>query len=138
MSERENKALMRRFYTNVVNEGNLDLIDELIHENFVEHEAFPSLAPTRDGVKQFFAMMMNAFEGFHMDVEDLIAEGDKVVARITVKGIHRGDFMNIPATGKAVEFAAIDILRYADGKAIEHWGVTDGMTMMEQLGVLPE
>lgn len=138
MSEKQNKALMKRFYDEVANKGDLKLIDELIAADFVEHEDFPGLAEGREGLKQFFSMIRSAFDGFRMDIEDLVAEGDKVVARITMRGTHKGEFMGIKGTGKTISVSAIDILRYADGRAVEHWGVTDAMAMMEQLGVFQE
>ena len=136
MSPEQNKALMQRFYDEAVNAANLELIDELMSENFVEHEAFPGLSEGREGVKQFFSMMRGAFDGFRMDVEDMIAEGDKVVAHITIRGTHNGEYMGIAGTGATIDVPAIDIIRYAEGQAVEHWGVTDGMAMMEQLGAL--
>ena len=136
MSAEENKALAQRFYDELASSGNLDLIDEIIAENFVEHEAFPGLSEGREGVRQFFSMMHNAFEGFRRDVDDVIAEGDTVAARVTMKGTHSGEFMDIAGTGAKVEVHAIDILRFANGKVVEHWGVTDGLTLMDQLGAL--
>lgn len=133
----QNKALLRRFYEEVIGEGKLDLIDELIAPDFVEHEEFPDMPPGRDGVKQVFSMFLEAFPDLHFHIKDMLAEGDKVVARVTMHGTHKGPFMGIPPTGKEIFVQAIDILRFADGKAIEHWGVTDQMSMMEQLGVKP-
>jgi steroid delta-isomerase-like uncharacterized protein len=133
----ENKALMRRFYDEVVNGKNIALIDELATPDFVDHEAFPGISGDREGLKQFFAMMRAAFPDFRMDVDDLIAEGDKVVARATMTGTHQGEFMGIPATGKKFSVSTIDIVRLSGGKAAEHWGVTDTGSMMEQLGAVP-
>ncbi len=133
----QNKALLRRFYEEVIGEGKLDLIDELIAPDFVEHEEFPDLPPGREGVKQVFAMFLEAFPDLHFHIKDLVAEGDKVVARVTMHGTHEGSFMGIAPTGKEIFVQAIDILRFADGKAIEHWGVTDQMSMMQQLGANP-
>ena len=138
MSENQNKTLMQRFYDDVANQGKLDWIDEFMADDFVEHEAFPGLAEGREGVKQFFSMIRSAFDDFRMDVEELVAEGDKVVARITMKGTHRDEFMGIAGTGATINVAAIDIIRFADGRAVEHWGVTDSMAMMDQLGALQE
>lgn len=138
MSLEQNKTLMQRIYDEVVNEGKLDLIDELMADDFIEHEAFPGLSEGREGVKQFLSMIRSAFDGFRMDVEDLIAEGDKVVAHITLKGTHSGEFMGIAGTGAAINVPAVDIIRFANGQAIEHWGVTDGMAMLDQLGALKE
>jgi steroid delta-isomerase-like uncharacterized protein len=137
MSVEQNRALTRRFYEEVVNGGNLNMIDELVSPDFVDHEALSGLAAGREGVKQFFSMLRIAFPDLRMNVEDLIAEGDKVVARSTMTGTHRGEFAGIVATGKTVNVSAIDIVRFADGKLAEHWGVTDTASLMEQLGALP-
>lgn len=137
MSVEQNKALMRRFYDEVVNGGNLDTIDELASPDFVDHEAFPGLAAGREGVKQFFSMLRTAFPDLRMNVDDLIAEGDKAVARATMIGTHQGEFAGVAATGKTVSVATIDIVRIAEGKLAEHWGVTDTASMMEQLGAHP-
>ena len=131
------RATMTRLYEGI-NEGNLDLFDVLVDENVVEHEEFPGIPPGREGVKQFFGMMREAFDGFRFDVEDIVVEGDKGAARVTMKGTHSGEFMGVPATGKQVNVSAIDIFRLADGKIVEHWGVTDTMALMQQLGAVPE
>jgi len=137
MSVEQNKALMRRFYDEVVNGGNLNIVDELASPDFVDHEAFPGLAVGREGVKQFFSMLRTAFPDLRMNVDDLIAEGEKAVARATMTGTHQGEFAGVAATGKTVSVSTIDIVRFADGKLAEHWGVTDTASMMEQLGALP-
>jgi steroid delta-isomerase-like uncharacterized protein len=138
MSAEENKAMFRRLMDEVVNKGNLDIIDELVAADVVEHEELlPGLPQNREGVKQFFAILRSAFPDIKATIEDVIAEGDRVVARGTMSGTHQGEFMGIPATGKKVSFGAIDILRITNGKFVEHWGLTDSMAMMQQLGVIP-
>lgn len=133
-----NKDAVRRFYEEVVNQGKIELIDELVSPDVVEHEEFPGLGGDRESVKQFFKMFRNAFPDVRFTVEDLIEEGDKVVSRATMRGTHKGEFMDIAATGKSVEVALIDILRIdSDGKVAEHWGLTDTAAMMQQLGVMP-
>jgi steroid delta-isomerase-like uncharacterized protein len=82
-------------------------------------------------------MFRTAFPDGRFTVEDLLADGEKVVSRFTATGTHKNDFMGIPATGKAITVTGIDILQFADGKAVEHWGEIDGLGMMQQLGVLP-
>ena len=133
----DNKALMRRFYDEVINGGNVALIDELFAADFVEHEEFPGLTGGREGVEQFFTMMRAAFPDLRMAVDDLIAEGDKVVARATMSGTHKGEFMGMDPSGKQFRVSAIDVVRFAGGKAVEHWGLTDAAAMMEQLGAVP-
>ena len=136
MSE-QNKATMRRIYDEVVNTRNFDLIDEIMAENFVEHEAFPGLANDRSGVRAFFEMMTSAFPDLRIDAQDVIAEGDKVAARIVMSGTHKGDFMGAAPTGKEFTIQGIDIVHFAGGKAVAHWGVTDQVAMAEQLGIAP-
>ena len=80
---------------------------------------------------------LNVFPDLTFSAEDMIAEGDKVAVRFTMRGTHKGEFMGVPATGKQFEVSGIDIVRFAGGKAVEHWGVTDTMAMMQQLGAVP-
>ena len=98
----------------------------------------PGIPPTKDGVGQYFRMLLAAFPDMRMDAKDLIASGDKAVARVRVSGTHKGEFMGIPATGKSVSVKLIDITRSGDdGLAHEHWGVVDQFALMQQLGVIP-
>ena len=138
MSLEQNKANMRRFYEEVFNKGNLAAIDELASTGFVDHELPPEMPPGLEGVRQYLTIFRTAFPDMRATLEELIAEGDKIVARVTFTGTHKGDFMGIPATGKSVKFSSIDIMRIgADGKAVEHWGSTDMLGMMQQLGAIP-
>ena len=131
-------ATVRRLY-DLINTGNVDGFGELLADDFVEHEETPGLAPTKEGTKEFFRMYLAAFPDLHMEAEDVLASGDKVVARTRATGTHQGEFMGIPATGKHVDVPLIDILRFGDdGLVHEHWGVMDAMAMMQQLGLAPE
>ena len=131
-------ATMRRLY-DLLNAGDVDGFGDLLAADFVEHEETPGLAPTRDGVKEFFQMYLAAFPDLHMDAQDVIATGDKVVARARITGTHRGELMGMPATGKSVDVQLIDIMRFGgDGLVREHWGVIDALAMMQQLGAIPE
>ena len=133
----DHAATLRRFY-DLINAGDVDGFGELLADDFVEHEETPGLAPTKEGVKAFFRMYIAAFPNLRMDPEDVLASGDKVVARIRATGTHEGEFMGMPATGKSIDVQAIDIVRFDDdGLAHEHWGVFDVMGMMQQLGVVP-
>jgi steroid delta-isomerase-like uncharacterized protein len=134
----QNKARLRQFYDEVVNPGDLDRVDEFCTEDFVDHEEFPGISNDREGVKQFFRMMREAFPDLRVEVQDTIAEGDKVVGRIRMTGTHRGEFMGVPPTGKRIDVEGIDIVRVVGDQASEHWGVTDAMAMMQQLGAMPE
>jgi steroid delta-isomerase-like uncharacterized protein len=138
MSTEQNKAVVRRLVEEVFNQGNLSMIDELIAPDFVEHEELPpGIPPGREAPKQMFAMLQSAFPDFKATIDDLVAEGDKIVIRQTWTGTQKGEFMGIPPTGKRVSIGVIDILRLADGKMAEHWGIMDSMAMMQQLGAIP-
>ena len=134
----DHEAQMRRLY-DLINAGDIDGFDQVMADDFVEHEETPGLAPTKEGVKEFFTMYIAAFPDLRFEVEDVIATGDKVVARARATGTHEGAFMDMPATGKRIDVQLIDIVRFGeDGLAREHWGVFDALTMMQQLGVVPE
>ena len=138
MSTEQNKALSRRFMEEVFNQGNLNLVDELVAPDFVEHEELPpGFPPGREAVKAFSTTFRGAFPDLKVTIDDLIAEGDKVVIRGTWSGTHQGELMGIAPTGKSVSFGVIDTVRIAGGKLVEHWGQMDTMRMMQQLGVIP-
>lgn len=138
MSEKQNKAIVRRFVEEVFNRGNMSVADELMAPDFVEHEELPPGIPRDlEGVKQMTTMMRSAFPDFKATIEDIIAEGNKMVIRMTWSGTQKGEFMGIAPTGKSVSIGVIDIIRIADGKLVEHWGQMDSMGMMQQLGAIP-
>jgi steroid delta-isomerase-like uncharacterized protein len=131
-------ATMRDIYDSL-NAHDVDAFGDFLADDFVEHEVSPGLEPTKEGVKTFFRMYMAAFPDLQMSVEDVIASGDKVVARVRATGTNTGEFMGMPATGKAADVHLIDIIRFGDdGLAREHWGVFDALGMMQQLGLVPE
>lgn len=130
----DHAATLRRIY-DLINAGDIDAFDQILAADFVEHEEIPGIPPTKEGVADFFRMMTAAFPDLAMTVQDVVDGGDKVVARVRLTGTHRGEFLGMPATGKAVDVQLIDIMRFADdGLVHEHWGVMDQMAMMEQLG----
>jgi steroid delta-isomerase-like uncharacterized protein len=135
MSERT--QLVHRFYDEVINAGDIDKIDELVAEDFVEHEQFPGISSDREGVKEFFRLLRGAFPDVHFTTEDVIADGELVAARFTMTGTHDGEFMGVPATSKQVTVSGIDIIRVRDGKCVEHWGQFDALGLLQQLGALP-
>ncbi len=135
MSE-DPKGLVRDFYARI-SAGDVDAVDALVADDFVEHEEFPGISPDKAGVKQFFTMMLSAFPDLSMEPNEMLADGDLVCARVTLTGTQQGEFMGVPATGKRVEVAVMDMLRLRDGQAIEHWGVLDAMALMQQLGAVP-
>jgi predicted SnoaL-like aldol condensation-catalyzing enzyme len=122
-----------------INAHDVDGFSAYLADGFVEHEELPGIAPTKEGVKQFFTIWIAAFPDLRFATEDMLAGGDKVVARCRFTGTHKGEFMGIPPTGKSVTVQFIDILRFGgDGLAHEHWGVFDSLAMMQQLGAIPE
>ena len=138
MSAEENKALVRRFVDEVQSGGNIDLIDEICSPEFVNHSTPPGISADREGIKILTAMFGGAFPNSYFTVEDMVAEGDKVVTRKTFHGTHGGELMGIPPTGRRVTMSLIDIVRISDGKVVEHWSVGDSLGMMQQLGVIPQ
>ena len=133
----DHAATIRRMY-DLLSAGDIDGFGDLIADDFVEHEETPGLEPTKEGVKQFFHMYRAAFPDLRMEPQDVLASGDKVVARARATGTNQGDFMGMPATGKSVDVQLIDIIRFGDdGLAREHWGVFDALGMMQQLGAIP-
>ena len=134
----DHAATMRRAY-DLISAGDIDGFGAILAEDFVEHEATPGLEPTKEGVVQLFHMYKAAFPDLRMDPQDVLASGDKVVARVRATGTHQGEFLGMPATGKRVDVQLIDIIRFdRDGLAREHWGVLDALALMQQLGAIPE
>jgi steroid delta-isomerase-like uncharacterized protein len=134
MSTEENKTLARRFLEDVINGGQVGKIDEYMAENFVDHQAPPGVPPNREGVKGFVTAFRTAFPDLHYTLEDVIAEGDRVVQRATAHGTMKGEFQGMPPSGKSATWEEVHITRFQNGKAVEHWGVTDQMGMLAQLG----
>jgi len=134
MGTQENKASASRFLEEVINRGNVSVVDELSGANFVDHQAPPGVPPTNEGIKTFITMFRAAFPDLHYTLEDSIAEGDRVVQRTTAHGTMKGDFMGMPASGKSATWSEIHITRYENGKAVEHWAVVDQLGMLAQLG----
>jgi predicted ester cyclase len=136
MSSDENKRIARRLLEELFEKGNLDAADELIHPEFVNHEAPPSNPQGPDGLRETVSWLRGLWGPMRADIEDEICEGDKVVARVTMHGRHVGEFLGKAPTGK--EFAAqqIHISRIEDGKVIEHWSVRDDLGQALQLGLI--
>jgi len=134
----DNKALVRRYVEEVLNRKNLALIDQLVAPTFIAHDSSMPDAKGPAGVKQLAAMVHASFPDLHFTVEDMVAEGDKVVYRYTVRGTHQGDFMGIPPTGRQFAVTGIHIYRVGDGKFQEEWENWDMLGLMRQLGVLPQ
>ncbi|MCX2728065.1 ester cyclase [Thermomicrobium sp. 4228-Ro] len=132
----ENKALVRRFYEGI-DKGNIDAMDELVAEDYINHDPppFPGLATGRAGLKQAFEMFWKATPGRHI-IEDQVAEGDKVVTRLRAVGKHEGELAGIPPSGNDLDVKAIAIHRIENGKLAEHWSAVDSAALLSQLGVI--
>src|SRR6188474_1162301 len=134
----DHAATLRRVYE-LISAGDIDGFGEHMADDFVEHETTPGFEPTRDGVKQLFHMYKAAFPDLRMEPQDIIVSGDKAVARARATGTQQGEFVGMPPSGKSVDVELIDIMRFGeDGLIHEHWGLFDGMKMMQQLGAIPE
>jgi steroid delta-isomerase-like uncharacterized protein len=129
---------MQRTYE-LISTGDIDGFGELLADGFIEHEAVPGLAPTKEGVLEFFRSYRASFPDLQMTAEEILASGDKTVARVKASGTQNGEFMGMPASGKFVEVQLIDIMRFDDrGLVCEHWGVMDMLSMLQQLGGIPD
>ena len=134
MSE-ENKALVRRWFAEL-DKGNWQIVDDLIAVDYIDHNPpLPDMAPGREGVKQANALLRAAFPDVRHTVEDQIAEGDKVVTRTVCSATHTSTFQGIPATGRHVSVAEIQITRMKDGKVAERWSLLDVPSLLKQIGV---
>ena len=136
-----NKATFSRFH-DAVNSGDLDVIattiDEVIAPDAVFHAPMPPGTTAAQAQKLIWATLLRAFPDIHVEVEDVIAEGDKLVIRDTVTGTHQGEYLGVPPTGKSVRYNEIFVLRFtADGRIAEVWGVVDALTQHKQLGLIP-
>jgi steroid delta-isomerase-like uncharacterized protein len=135
MSIEENKTIVHR-YQEIYNSNDLDRLTEVVSEDLLTPHIMPGIPHGLEGAKVAHRLMLAGFPDYETVIEDMIAEGDKVAARIMMTGTHTGEFMGIPATGKRVEFTGIYIARIANGKIVEHWGEEDGVSLLQQLGVL--
>jgi steroid delta-isomerase-like uncharacterized protein len=134
MGTEQNKAASRRFLEEVMNKGNVEVIAELSAPNFVDHSLPPGVPSGVDGFKGFVRAYRAAFPDLHYTIDDEIADGDKVVQRVTARGTMEGDFQGMPASHKSATWEEIHIIRFQDGKAVEHWGIVDQLAMLAQLG----
>jgi len=134
----EGVDLIQRFYDEVLTQGNLDNLDDLVTDDVVDHEAAPGQPEGKEGVRWFADMMRSAFSDLNVVVGQSLESGDLAAAQVTITGKHTGEFMGVPASDKTFEIESIDIIRIDDGKCAEHWGVTDNIALMQQIGAIPE
>jgi predicted ester cyclase len=134
----DNKRAARRIPLEAFNDGKLEVIDETIAPDFIEHQPLPPGVPSgREGIKMLIGEMRKAFPDFKYTVEREIGEGDTIVQHLKASGTMKGDFMNMKASGKHAEWDEIHIARMQNGMAKEHWAVIDQMSMSQQLGFIP-
>jgi len=137
MSTETNRAVVRRYYDEVLNSGKLAVLDELAAQDYVENDPFPGQGNGRGELTRRVTTLHDAFSPCHFQIEDVIAEGDRVVVRWRSSGTHSGPFLGIPATQQSYEISGIDIHRVADGRMAEHWHVVDQLSQLQQLGLMP-
>ena len=134
----EGIGLIEKFYKDVMESGKLALIDELALDSYVDHEeALPGQPAGKDGVKFFVNTMRSAFPDIKVKKPiPRLSAGNMEACHVVLTGTHRGELAGIPATGKSVEFDCTDIIRVEQGKVAEHWGTTDNLTLMQQIGAV--
>lgn len=134
MTTEDNIALVRRYLDEVWAKGNLDALDNLLSPHYQRHLNPNSPPLTRDGQRQRLNAFRGAFPDVQLTMEDIFAEGDRVVFRSTMRATHRGTFLGIPPTGNRVCVALLDVVRLDGGKFAEHWGGPDMLDLLKQLG----
>ena len=136
MTSEQNKQVTRRVLEELFEKGNLEAAEELIHPEFVNHEAPPDNPQGPEGLKETVSWLRGLWGPMRAEIEDEICEGDKVVARVTMHGRHLGEFLGRPPSGKEFAVEHVHIWRLQDGKVIEHWSVRDDLGQALQLGLL--
>jgi predicted ester cyclase len=137
MSIEHNKKLVEYTFERLFNHGEISIADEVVSEEFINYDAPPDAPTGPAGLRYIVTQLRTAFPDIHFEVEEMVAEDDKVVARTTMSGTHLGDFFGIAPTGRRVAQEQIHILRFENGKTVEHRAVRDDLGTMQQLGVIP-
>ncbi len=137
MSAEDNKAVIRRLIEEVYNEGNLDVVEELVASDLFDHAAVPEHRHGIDAFKHVITWVRDISSDVHYHIDDIIAEGEKVAVRMTNSGTHTGPIRDIPPTGKSFSVDYVHWFRLADGKVAEMWAVRDDLSRLQQLGLMP-
>jgi predicted ester cyclase len=138
MSTEQNKATMRRMPLEVFEQGRLEVVDEICGPDIIEHGTPPPGIPQgREGIKAIASALRKGFPDIKFTIDHQIAEGDFVASYLTVSGTHKGEIFGMPATGKHATWAEAHFVKLINGKMTEHWGVTDQLGMLRQLGLAP-
>jgi len=135
--EKINIAIVRKFFDVGPSKGDIAAADVLLHSEFTLHTPLPTPGPGIEEMNNVITTCRAAFHGLNVTINDIMADGNKVIARFTARGTHNGEFMGVPPTGKAIILTAIEIFRVKDGRIVELWGEVNMMGLMQQLGMLP-
>lgn len=133
MTIAENKAVVMRFNREFMEQGNMEVLKEIVADDFINHTAIDAVPKNVEGLKQFITILHAGFSDFHIDIHEQIGEGDVVATRKTIHATHTGEIMGHPPTGKQVAFKVMDFVRLRDGKYIEHWGQNNVLQVIQQL-----
>ncbi|RPJ50770.1 MAG: ester cyclase [Chloroflexi bacterium] len=137
MAEEPVREVIRRLYDEVLNRGDMEVLNEIVSEDLIENQAGPPGSPTgREGFREWLTTFRRAFPDLHFDIKDMIIDKNKAWVRSTGYGTNTGEFLGLPATGKTIAAEAIDIFRIENGQQVEHWGVFDQYAIMQQLGLV--
>lgn len=137
MSTEEHKAVIRHYIEEAWNKGNVGIIDELMAAQYARYMGVGAPPLNREGQKQRILGFRRAFPDLRLEVEDMVADDEKVSFRLVLRGTHQGEFLRVPPTGKIIQVGAVDIARFAGGKIVEQWGQTDLLGLMQQIGAIP-
>ncbi len=131
----KNEVLIKRYFEEVWNQGKLDVLDELLSPNYINHSpGMPNPPAGPEGLKPIVSAIREAFPDLNYEIQNIVIAEDQVAVHTIMRGTHKGDFFGLAPTGKTVEISQMQIERIQDGKIIEHWRVTDELSMMRQLG----
>jgi len=136
MSE-QNKAVFQKMMS-ALNSKDLTTLESVLADDFVDNDAMPGMAADREGMINMMHMFLGSFPDLNITVNQWVAEGDLVVGAMTTSGTQTGEFMGMPSSGKKFSMSEMHMVRVANGKIVEHWGVGDHISMMQQLGLVPE
>jgi steroid delta-isomerase-like uncharacterized protein len=133
----QNKATVREFIEAVFNQHDVDAADKFLAPDVVDHNPWPGFPATVQGFKDGTRAFLTGFPDARIEIDEMLADGDRVIIRNRLVGTNSGPFMGMPATGKHVDVEGIDIVRIVDGRQTEHWGLFDAAAMLQQMGVMP-
>lgn len=137
MSAEVNKALIRRYFESW-NLNDVDALDDLIAADAIDHMAYEGQSRGREGYRDFYRHWHSAFPGFRAEIEDMIAEDDRVATRWTFSGRHLGEYEGVAPTGRDVTFRAVSVVRIVNGVVAEEWYYGDTLALLRQIGAIPE